>query len=85
MEGDRLSQETSCYVCNRKLGLEGSFLNPGPLPKQMFPVWVLWSKYEFIFCTPQTGLGGNTAGIGVQVPIWMRDRKRNSDLFCFQF
>lgn len=85
MEGDRLSQETSCYVCNRRLGLEGSFPNSGPLSRQMYPVWVLWAEYKLIFFTPQTGLGDNTAGTDVQVPIWMSDRKRNSDLFCFQF
>lgn len=81
VEGDRLSQETSCYVCNRRLGLEGLFPNPSPLSRQMYPVWVLWTKYRLIFFTPQTGLGDNTAGTDVQVPIQMRDRKRNSDLF----
>lgn len=62
-----------------------AFQSRAPSPGKYSQRWVFWSKYEFIFFAPQTGLGGNTAGTGIQVPIWMRDRKRNSDLFCVQF
>lgn len=38
----------------------GLLSKAGPLPRQMFLVGLLWSKYEFIFFAPQTGLGDNT-------------------------
>lgn len=63
----------------------GLIPNPGSLPRQMPPVCVLWSKYGFVFFVEQTGLGENTVGAGVQVTFWVGERKRNSDLFYFQF
>lgn len=85
VEGDRLSQETPCYVCNERLGLEGSF--PNPLPRQMFPVWCsAVSKSSFSLCLMQSW-------VITQLGLVYRsrsgrefrflDRKRISDLFCF--
>lgn len=38
---------------------------------------VLWSKYGFVFFVDRTGLDENTAEAGVQVVIWVGERKRN--------
>lgn len=74
--GERPTIPGDVLLCVQQEAWSGGLIpKPGSLARQILPVGVLWSKYGFVFFVDWTGLGENTAGAGVQVMVWMGERK----------